>query len=200
MNPRLVVAGGLLLAVAAGCNLFTAADVAGNLVNNATPTCETVPCGATGSMQVCTSTNVEGACSGISYEVGSKTFSCASCTDCNEAATQAGDLCEGTAPSYPTYPTYDAAPPTGPDPIADTGSPSASCSAAVPCGTSGVTYEECVTTGAGGACEAIAMTTSNGETFACAGCDGTQAAQELAAYCEASSSIDDAGDAGGDAS
>jgi hypothetical protein len=189
MKPRLVVAAGLLLAVAAGCNLFTAADVAGDLVNNATPTCETVPCGTT-SMQVCTSTSVEGTCSGISYEVGSKTFSCASCTDCEEAATQASELCEGSPGTGPyPYPTYDASP--GPSPTVDSGPSSplgmASCSAAVPCGTSGATYEECVTTLSSGGCEAIAMTTSTGQTFACAGCDCTQAAQELASYCEETS-------------
>jgi len=180
MKLSLISAGALFVGLfATGCS-FMSSDPGKALGLGGAPTCESVACGASGSMKICTSTSAEGACSGISYEVGGKTFSCGSCTDCEQAATQASQVCEtgaaGDADGGFLSP-GDAGSSGGP------GGGSTTCAAAVACGTSGTTYQECVTTGAGGVCSSITMKTSDGRSFACSGCECTQAAEELASYC-----------------
>src|ERR1700722_1321362 len=74
---------------------------------------------------------------------------------------------------------------------------SASCGAAVACGTAGATYEECTTNSPGGECAAIIYQTSDGHSFTCTGCsDCSQTQQQLAAYCGSQPPGDGGTDAG----
>ena len=70
---------------------------------------------------------------------------------------------------------------------------STTCGAAVACGPSGATYEECTEVSASGACAAIVYQVSSGKSFTCTGCSSCEGSQQaLSAYCASGP----AGDAG----
>ncbi len=68
----------------------------------------------------------------------------------------------------------------------DAGGGGTTCLPALACGSGGLTYEECTTTGRGGACTSIQYEVSNGTSFTCSSCsDCNSAIQQLDAYCAA---------------
>lgn len=180
----------LLVCAATGCTFSSKSDPGKSFVVGDAPDCEMVACGVGETMQVCTTTGAEGACASIAYEVGGQSFACSSCTDCAQAVELATQACGTAATTPPTMGTKN--------PPADAGSPppsggSTSCEATVACGGAGGGYQECVTTGANGACASISFRTNDGQTFACSGCECTSAEQQLAGYCEAEGPTGDAG-------
>jgi len=91
-----------------------------------------------------------------------KTFTCAGCQNCTDQAENLQNYCSM---------------PQG----------MSSCSTPVACGSTGMTYKECTTTGSGGACEGIEYELSGGQTFACASCaDCNSAVSQLNAACSGS--------------
>ncbi|HEY8040660.1 MAG TPA: hypothetical protein VIF15_12730 [Polyangiaceae bacterium] len=168
---------GLIMAAAlalpfSGCNVTTSSG------NN--QSCQSTPCGSGTSIQVCTQTDAAGACSGISYAVGGKTFDCNSCTDCTQAAVDATQQCQAVLGGG------DGGIGTG----NDGGTGLGNCSTPSPCGSQGKTYQECTTLGAGGTCSNITYRTSDGQQFSCNGCSScATAAQELAQYCTSGTGI-----------
>jgi hypothetical protein len=204
MKLSLRTAGSLLVALATGCSFATTPAEFGL---GGTPACETVPCGtsAASTMKVCTATTSVGTCSGITYEVGSKKYSCGSCTDCEQAATQAAQACEGIGGGTNTNTGLDAGggttvpdsgttvPDSGSHDSGTGGGSGMTCSAQVPCGTNGLTYDEC-TTVQNGACSQITYETSDGQSYSCNGCsDCTSAVTQLEGYCNGNSTGTDAG-------
>ncbi len=154
--------------VTAACLALAACSGASNGIGgsgdagNSNQTCITTPCGTGGnSIQTCTG-QATGGCADVTYSVGSSSFPCNSCTGCTGAAQSAAMACLN-------------------DP-GDAGN--GNCSAAVPCGSGGRTYQECTTVGAGGACESLDYKTSDGHNFTCPGCQGcASVAQNLQTYC-----------------
>jgi len=125
-----------------------------------------VPCGSGGrTYQECTTVSTGGACESLDYRTSDgHNFTCPGCQNCGAVAQN--------------LQTYCASPPD------DGGSGNTSCSPAVSCGNTGTTYEECTTTGSGGACTSINYKISNGLSYKCASCgDCSTALQSLDAYC-----------------
>jgi hypothetical protein len=156
----LVATASLALAACSG-----ASNGIGN--GNGNQTCTTTPCGAGGnSIQTCTG-EPSGGCSQVTYTVGGQSFSCSSCQGCTSAAQQAAMACLSDP---------------GDGGGGDGGN--GTCSAAVPCGAGGRTYQECTTLGAGGACVSLDYKTSDGHNFTCAGCqECASVAENLQNYC-----------------
>jgi hypothetical protein len=170
------LAAALALAIAAGC---TSAS------NNATKCASTTQCG--GNLSECVTNDANGVCIAKSYTVGGQSFDCHSCIDCAAAETQAAQVCAGV-------PADDGGTSSGGTSSGGTSSGGTSssggdggtgvCSAKTPCGTSGVTYQECTKLAANGTCESIDYVTSDGHTFTCPGCTScSSAAAQLAQYC-----------------
>ena len=168
------------LALLPACNPFAhnLTESSSSSPSSANGRCISAPCGNGSTLSVCTQSAPNGACDGISYEVGTETFACATCSDCSQAAALASQAC--------TNASADAGGGTT-NPFGSTGGGSTTCTANQPCGTSGASYEECTSTSANGACTSVDFVTSDGQTFTCNGCsDCTQAAQDLTSYCSAS--------------
>ena len=123
-------------------------------------TCSTpTACGAGGrTYQECSTLDAAGTCVTLDYKTSDgHTFTCAGCQGCATVAENLAAYCAG-----------EAQPDSGPG--------MTSCSTSVSCGTSGVTYKECTTTGAGGACESIKYELSSGASYTCASCGDCGAA------------------------
>lgn len=118
-------------------------------------------CGTGGrTYQECTNLNASGQCVAIVYKTSDgQSFTCPGCTSCTGVAQQLASYCASSGTE--------------------------SCTSSVPCGSSGLTYEECTTTGTGGACESIQYKVSSGQTYTCASCsDCTAAVDSLDTYCQ----------------
>jgi hypothetical protein len=156
----LVASASLAIAACSG-----ASNGIGN--GNGNQTCTTTPCGTSGnSIQTCTS-QPSGGCSNVTYTVGSQSFSCSSCQGCTAAAQQAAQACLS-------------------EPVDGGGSDggNGTCSAAVPCGADGRTYQECTILGADGTCASLDYKTSDGHNFSCPGCmNCASVAENLQSYC-----------------
>ncbi|HTQ44254.1 MAG TPA: hypothetical protein VMI75_15950 [Polyangiaceae bacterium] len=123
-------------------------------------------CGTGGrTYQECTDLTPDGQCQAIVYKTSDgHSFTCPGCTSCTGTAQQLANYC-ATAPG-------------------DGGVGSTSCTSSVPCGSSGMSYEECTTSNTGG-CESIQYKLSNGVAYTCASCsDCTAAVQSLDTYCQ----------------
>jgi len=119
-------------------------------------------CGSSGlTYSECTTTDRQGACASIAYQVSNGTsYTCASCGDCSAAISQLDTFCAEQ-------------------------SPTTVCAASSPCESSPLTFQTC-TTSLGGTCQSVAYHTSDGQTFTCAACgDCTSAVSSLDAYCNA---------------
>jgi hypothetical protein len=127
-------------------------------------------------------------CIGISYQVGGETFDCHSCLDCSGAQASAAQACAAG-------PHVDGGSSSGSSSgsVSSSGSGSgsgsssggnANCAPKTPCGTGGVTYQECTKLAPNGQCQAIDYVTSDGHTFTCSSCSSCSAAAgQLAQYC-----------------
>ena len=155
------------LVAGAALALAACSGASNGIGGSSNQTCTTTPCGTTSnSIQTCTS-QPTGGCSNVTYSVGGQSFSCNTCQGCTGAAQSAAMACIN-------------------DPVdgGGTDSGNATCSASIPCGTGGRTYQECTTLGAGGACESIDYKTSDGHNFTCAGCQNcATVAENLQTYC-----------------
>lgn len=140
----------------------------GGTDSGGTQTCATAEqCGTAGdTYEECTTVDSLGGCLSIDYKTSDgRNFTCAGCMNCGTIATELQSYCA-----------------TNPSPDAGTGT--TACSAAVACGNTGDTYEECTTTGAGGACESISYKVSNGVSYTCSSCsDCTSAVESLDSFC-----------------
>jgi len=157
-------------------------------------------CGAAGNgrtYEECTQVTPGGQCSAIVYQVSDgHAFTCAGCANCGPVQQQLASYC-ATAPSGDAGSSSGGDASTGDsstdadagsdaDAGDDAGGGGTTCLPGVACGSGGLSYEECTTTGRGGACTSIQYEVSNGTSFACASCsDCNSAIQQLDAYCAA---------------
>lgn len=125
-------------------------------------------CGTGGrTYEECTNLSSSGECEAIVYKTSDgHSFTCPGCTSCSGVAEQLATYCETGSGN-------------------DGGTGVETCTSSVPCGSSGLSYEECTTTGSGGACESIRYKVSDGHDYTCASCsDCTAAVQSLDTYCQ----------------
>ncbi|HEX8794651.1 MAG TPA: hypothetical protein VF765_27080 [Polyangiaceae bacterium] len=124
-------------------------------------------CGTGGrTYEECTNLSTSGQCEAIVYKTSDgHSFTCPGCTSCSAAAQQLASYCASTG--------------------GDGGTGHETCSSSVPCGSSGMTYDECTTTGSNGECQSIQYKLSNGNLYTCASCsDCTAAVQSLDTFCQ----------------
>jgi len=130
-------------------------------------TCQSSPACPGQSVSACTTTDDNGACTKMSFTLGSAEYACASCGDCLGAASQLASACTGgSGDAGLDAASLDAGPlPHLPDAAPVDGGPTTTCDRPIVCA-AGVTLTHC-TTSQSGACVSESYTMSNGFSGMC---------------------------------